>query len=401
MFVRERERKRGEKTVKENCGCYFWVCISDNDNTTNHRYGAVSGDNLQAVDDEDNVSQQSSVCSADCDLRRYSGSAGSSSSELCSSTSTDEGIYQEVDYDDDLKLTSSSASSCEFDSVTTSSKPSLSAPPLPPPPPPLPPANSVPSLLAVPPPPPPPLPPPDFFQTAPKLVLPKRSDNCDTKTDDTQTSSVRYVKNTLKKANSNGSPASPAFVPPQFASPPDDDCNIKPSEYLKRLTGKGSAMAKIAQNRKFVESIGTMQRSVSENHLYSGGQSIYETITETTTCEQTQTIQLTVDSSETTSVIPAKSETKSIQASSATSYCVTKDELQSITLKRTEYSSIKNNIQQSDQSELYETTKSSLIEELKVAKDLDGIKKVKESIRPSNEVRFKILEDSSRFEKNS
>src|SRR5699024_5490437 len=69
-------------------------------------------------------------------------------------------------------------------------------------------------------------------------------------------------------------------------------------------------------------------------------------------------------------------------AFSNATYCVTKEQLQGVLLKRTE-----NNTIHTKPVTTLISTKNDLIEELKMAKNLEGIKKVKESHRNANEVR--------------
>lgn len=78
-------------------------------------------------------------------------------------------------------------------------------------------------------------------------------------------------------------------------------------------------------------------------------------------------------------------------AFSNATYCVTREQLQGVLLKRTENvskleASVSSNGNVGGVTSNLAVTKSDLIEELKMAKNLEGIKKVKESHRNVNEV---------------
>lgn len=333
--------------------------------------------------------------------RHYSGSV--SPSEVCS-TSTDEGIYQEVDEDSneegvsvdskEAKLSNQAKTSPKLESSIVELNKSLSA------------LKGESSLVSsAPPPPPPPPPPPNFMCSLPKFAVSEKASDCDNKTIDTHSSErTRFRKNSIAKKSSVG-PSQPLFIPPQFTSPPKNDSNIKPSEYLKRVANKTMSAFPVPKYGYSCKESNYMpnqkiQRSVSENHLFlsssinkyeliNGGNGIanndndsirseksyHENLSVADDSDNCKSSTLTSDSSKVernkSNLVDdgTLSATTKMAFSNAT-YCVTKEQLQGVLLKTSD-----NN----NKTEITLTTKKNdLIEELKMAKNLEGIKKVKE-----------------------
>lgn len=366
--------------------------------------------------------------------RRFSGT--DSPSEACS-TSTDEGIYQEVDDDSNEETASSEENGNKHRDGASSGSPSVlseaiteKCSDL---------SGRSPSVgVFLPPagvPPPPPPPPPDFISSISKGFAFERKDvNCDSAS--TKSTTPRYIKNGAA-TGAKKSGLGPSFIPPQFTSPPMNDSNIKPSEYLKRVATKtmsafpapkyGSYARSSADSSYYGSS--QMKRSVSENHLYMSSISAdYEMISEApvevleveveksklksdlermVSGEGTQA-RLSTASESKTNTLPTPSTVPSEPASemerkkshsvdgnamsgsakmafSNATYCVTQEQLQGVLLKRQSNPLTAPKLGGQQPSTLT-LTKNDLIEELKMAKNLEGIKKVKESHRNANEV---------------
>lgn len=322
-------------------------------------------------------------------IRRYSGST--SPTEVCS-TSTDEGIYQEVDEDSPEEILPEKETETKAKVMVTKTE---SAP------------------ASVPPPPPPPPPPPDFLTSLPKPVEKQPSDcdkkslpESDTTTDSQSAERPRFRKNSLaKKSSLAASP--PLFIPPQFTSPPANDSNIKPSEYLKRVANKSNSTYPASAKYGFINKTDSslyssqkMQRSVSENHLFMSVNE-YEMINDNndgdddgSKCEKIdeQDNKQKEDEKKNES-LPNNNNNGKIAFTNIT-YSVTKEQLQSVLLRS---SDSRTETLNSTTTTTITAKKNDLIEELKMAKNLEGIKKVKESYRNNYEVKDDFLNCNAKF----
>lgn len=131
----------------------------------------------------------------------------------------------------------------------------------------------------------------------------------------------------------------------------------------------------------------TMQRSVSENHLFMSSSTTtttdYEELvsdaeTEPEKNEISKASTLLAD--QLTKVKNGNDEltSHSVSAFSNATYCVTKEQLQGVLLKKSDQIGSSTKINCTSISSEITATKNGLIEELKMAKDLDGIKRVKQ-----------------------
>lgn len=364
----------------------------------------------------------------------HSGNISPVSTDVCcsttsSSSSTDEGIYQEVDDDDDQTINeemiiiknnndkeSGKYQTIKSEKISSSSSSSI---PIPPPP-----------------------PPPDFMNLSSATNSTKLQ-----KENQQQQQQTRYIKNTNNGSNGRKTligKQQPLFIPPQFNGPPTNNSNIKPSEYLKRMATKSlssscSSNSSSSNSNKYgyINDVGfftnnnnnnnnnsNMQRSSSENHLLANinrneydfinrdcidssddrieSESVnndiyssetndddyyYETTNNDDNEEKSNMVHQNKLSSNNNQNQSNDLTGKTITGFSNPTYStttVTNDQLKNIKLKSTTTPVQNNNNNNNPQDQC----KNDLIEELKMAKNLDGIKKVKQSHRNYNEVSF-------------
>ncbi|UYV68653.1 ESPN [Cordylochernes scorpioides] len=165
----------------------------------------------------------------------------------------------------------------------------------------------------------------------------------------------------FKKATKKVShPINLPFIPPQFNSPPDSDVNIKPSEYLRKVTTKFSAPATLSK------SCMDLSRAVSKENLY-------DPQINTVRSESIDDILSVVHQAtqpEPKATKPPVEATVS-NPTGLKHFSVTVEQLQTIQLKKTEKAN-------PEDRNVVLLQKNNLIAELKQSKDISGIKKLKE-----------------------
>lgn len=379
------------------------------------------------------IQSNSDISSLKSNSRSKSDSGNTSPTEI-SSTSTDEGIYQEVD---DQSINDNEETLVLCHQTDKMSK-----------------MDREPDQIVLPPP-PPPLPPPDFMKTITNPMLKSNtidktdfSNNTDADQGAKRSSSAyvpRFIKNSQNSNTRKTLPTNaPLFIPPQFNTPPTSNSNIKPSEYLKRIATKTVSDHGHSSNYDYLHCSNKtdyfqelrMQRSVSENHLLASieryeaeSSDIDSNVNKDGDGDRTSSTQNVVknfhvktddvfglrnsviqksDSSsdigdscavslaktEVTRSLSSMTASNSISSASMTSkfacsntitMTITNDQLKNVMLKPL----MRKNPSQEERNDPTATSnKNDLIEELKMAKNLDGIKKAKESNRNLNEVIF-------------
>lgn len=208
------------------------------------------------------------------------------------STSSDEGIYQEVDYiennigqnknddshdgdeeDNDEDEDKKKAACCEANeneeySVIIEDDEED--------------AGDADQFFLSPPPPPPPPPPPSSSSTSSS----SNAWSYDYSYHQNLHSSNSHPRSNRTQSKTIGSMMA-AFIPPKFTSPPETDTNIKPSEYLKRVSGNTSSRYNGYLNDRSNNVKNKIVRCSSESHLNS---ELYEVIKEDDyeSCERSQ-----------------------------------------------------------------------------------------------------------------
>ncbi|RWS07615.1 espin-like protein [Dinothrombium tinctorium] len=334
----------------------------------------TSDDAMSLSESSDNVpdSESDTTCKTENLVSKPETVNISSTEEVCS-TSTDEGIYQEVEEELIIKndyQTIDSEKISESDTVKEVKQSSEIS------------QN-------------------ENLSTSNDEVEPKSQMKMIEDDQSSTASSRTEVRSTKKCKTLGGSHIHPAFIPPQFSSPPESDTNIKPSEYLKRVANRTASAFPVpkygfAKENIYFEKM-KMQRSNSENHLLVI-QNQYEQINGSEAEENHYEIcgesQQLVSDNEEMQKKESQALTKCLSTPLPSStnlfpnsnFNVTEEQLKTVHLKRTEKQEKAGSCQQND-----------LIAELKQSKDLDGIKKLKEQSKSKEEVKDKMAEIAQQF----
>lgn len=260
------------------------------------------------------------------------------------------------------------------------------------------------------PPPPPPPPPPPLPPMLPakqsavshdqELQLKARQlaeDNSDTAGRSSNSSGLKRPTNNL-----------PAFIPPQFSAPPEDGTNIKPSEYLKRMTSGSKSSASCTPIGSLSSSSGASLASArSENcssndaqperrfernlNVVNNNAKFRRPLNELNRSQSTSALNAELDSSgshfaDAVDDEPARAELKVNLMSAIQNF------------DRSKFAKVDSQLRPASgevarADNLLAATKRDLIAELKDAKGLDGIKRMKETGKGSKQALANLMPD--------
>ncbi|XP_076318466.1 uncharacterized protein LOC143229673 isoform X2 [Tachypleus tridentatus] len=196
------------------------------------------------------------------------------------------------------------------------------------------------------------------------------------------------------------------FIPPQFESMPKADTNIKPSEYLKKLANKTASSFPIPKMGKLPSVLlGCPEKSAAKDEMEDklssaitspaslqlektgcvseNNSTIPETksVPETTTDDNKNTISNEQETNIDKTISPVPQKPPSGSPSILPNFNVTKEALQSVNLKKTEKPADitlrERTILLQKNDSIEEKTKD-LIAELKLSKDIQGVKRLKD-----------------------